>query len=181
MLPRSLPHLYRSLPADLHLPQATPLVLNHYRTYTGNSIKDPSSSKTVPLDTTTISFTHPRDPSNSQQTPPPSDPGPSTNLHPPRAQSYPTKSSSPPAHNSNVPTTFIRDPAFNGPTYTSPPFHTHSFFTALEKTFPETTARSLMRATRALLVDRLGRVRREALTVKDLDNVCAHGINSYCL
>jgi hypothetical protein len=27
-----------------------------------------------------------------------------------------------------------------------------------------------MRATRALLVDRIGRVRREALTVKDLDN-----------
>ena len=29
-----------------------------------------------------------------------------------------------------------------------------------------------MRATRALLVDRIGRVRKEALTVKDLDNVC---------
>lgn len=55
--------------------------------------------------------------------------------------------------------------------YTSPPFHTHTFFKALEKTFPEVTARSLMRATRALLVDRIGRVRREGLTVKDLDNV----------
>lgn len=32
------------------------------------------------------------------------------------------------------------------------------------------TANSLMRATRALLVDRLGRVRREALTQKDLEN-----------
>jgi len=29
-----------------------------------------------------------------------------------------------------------------------------------------------MRATRALLVDRIGRVRREGLAVKDLDNVC---------
>jgi len=57
------------------------------------------------------------------------------------------------------------------PTYSSPPFHTHAFFKALEKTFPEDTARSLMRATRALLVDRIGRVRREALTIKDLDNV----------
>jgi len=56
------------------------------------------------------------------------------------------------------------------PTYSSPPFHTHAFFTALEKTFPEETARSLMRATRALLVDRIGKVRREGLTVKDLDN-----------
>ncbi|KAJ7591156.1 hypothetical protein C8J56DRAFT_554337 [Mycena floridula] len=54
--------------------------------------------------------------------------------------------------------------------YISPPFHTHAFFTALEKTFPTPTARSLMRATRALLVDRIGRVRREGLTVKDLDN-----------
>ena len=56
-------------------------------------------------------------------------------------------------------------------THSQPPFHTHAFFTALEKTFPTPTARSLMRATRALLVDRIGRVRREALTVKDLENV----------
>ncbi|THV08628.1 hypothetical protein K435DRAFT_772082 [Dendrothele bispora CBS 962.96] len=55
-------------------------------------------------------------------------------------------------------------------TYANPPFDTHGFFTALEQTFPTPTARSLMRATRALLVDRIGRVRREALTNKDLDN-----------
>ena len=61
--------------------------------------------------------------------------------------------------------------SIKSPTYASPPFNTHSFFTALEKTFPEPTARSLMRATRALLVDRIGRVRREALSTKDLDNV----------
>ncbi|KAJ6539275.1 hypothetical protein B0H19DRAFT_1314630 [Mycena capillaripes] len=54
--------------------------------------------------------------------------------------------------------------------YANPPFHTHAFVTALEKTFPTPTARSLMRATRALLVDRIGKIRREALTVKDLDN-----------
>ncbi|THH14986.1 hypothetical protein EW146_g5429 [Bondarzewia mesenterica] len=44
------------------------------------------------------------------------------------------------------------------------------FFSALEHTFPTPTARSLMRATRALLVDRIGRVKREGLTYKDLDN-----------
>jgi hypothetical protein len=55
--------------------------------------------------------------------------------------------------------------------YPHPPFHTHAFFVALEKTFPTPTARSLMRATRALLVDRVGKVKREGLTVKDLDNV----------
>lgn len=58
------------------------------------------------------------------------------------------------------------------PSYTNPPFDTHGFFKALEKSFPTPTAQSLMRATRALLVDRIGKVRRDALTVKDLDNVC---------
>ncbi|KAJ4466522.1 hypothetical protein J3R30DRAFT_3719299 [Lentinula aciculospora] len=54
--------------------------------------------------------------------------------------------------------------------YSHPPFHTHAFVTALEKTFPTNIARSLMRATRALLVDRIGKVRRAGLTHKDLDN-----------
>lgn len=54
--------------------------------------------------------------------------------------------------------------------YATPPFHTHAFFVALERTFPTTVARSLMRATRALLADRLGRVGRDGLTRKDLDN-----------
>ena len=58
------------------------------------------------------------------------------------------------------------------PYYSSPPFHTHKFFVALEKSFEPPTARSLMRATRALLVDRIGRVRKEALSTKDLENVC---------
>ena len=61
--------------------------------------------------------------------------------------------------------------------YTPPPFDTHHFFAVLEKTFSAMTANSLMRATRALLVDRLGRVRREALTQKDLENVCLNWLN----
>ncbi|KAH8118451.1 hypothetical protein DFH11DRAFT_1503128 [Phellopilus nigrolimitatus] len=55
-------------------------------------------------------------------------------------------------------------------TYATPPFDTHHFFAELEKTFPTPTARSLMRATRALLVNRIGKVRRDALTTKDLEN-----------
>jgi hypothetical protein len=51
------------------------------------------------------------------------------------------------------------------------PFHTHVFFTALEKTFPSPVARTLMAATRGLLVDRILRIRRESLINKDLDNV----------
>ncbi len=56
-------------------------------------------------------------------------------------------------------------------TYQNPPFNTHAFFSVLEKTFPKQTARSLMRATRALLVDRIGKVKRDGLAYKDLDNV----------
>jgi hypothetical protein len=56
-------------------------------------------------------------------------------------------------------------------TYQNPPFDTHTFFTVLEKTFPTPTSRSLMRATRALLVDRIGKVKRDGLTYKDIDNV----------
>ena len=67
----------------------------------------------------------------------------------------------------------------SSPTYTSPPFHTHKFFLALEKSFPTQTARSLMRATRALLVDRTGRVRREALGTKDLENASCFS-NHFC-
>ncbi|KAF8231862.1 hypothetical protein L208DRAFT_1423366 [Tricholoma matsutake] len=74
--------------------------------------------------------------------------------------------SKPPHQVSDVPSTDVS----RVPAYSNPPFHTHAFFTALEKTFPTPTARSLMRATRALLVDRVGKVRREGLTVKDLDN-----------
>jgi hypothetical protein len=58
-------------------------------------------------------------------------------------------------------------------TYQNPPFDTHAFLSVLEKTFPTPTARSLMRATRALLVDRIGKVKRDGLTYKDLDNVSA--------
>ena len=62
-------------------------------------------------------------------------------------------------------------PETGTPYYSSPPFDTHKFFVALEKSFEPPTARSLMRATRALLVDRTGRVRNEALSTKDLENV----------
>lgn len=53
----------------------------------------------------------------------------------------------------------------------NPPFHTHAFFVALERTFPTPVAGQLMRATRALLDDRIGRVKQDALTIEDLENV----------
>lgn len=113
------------------------------------------------------SMTHPRDnpPANSSiHSPPPSE-GSSSQA----SNSSDVVNTSPEV--SGLPTSYTANPSYSTPMYTSPPFHTHTFFKALEKTFPEVTARSLMRATRALLVDRIGRVRREGLTVKDLDNV----------
>lgn len=50
-----------------------------------------------------------------------------------------------------------------------PPFDTYRFFVQLEAVFPTPTARNLMRATRALLVDKVGRVKSEGLTIKDLE------------
>lgn len=57
--------------------------------------------------------------------------------------------------------------------YSQPPFDTHRFIRRLEwrQIFSTSYAEDLMHVARALLVDRMGKVRREALTVKDLDNV----------
>jgi len=128
-----------------------------------------------------VSLSHPLDPSNST---PPSlsssstsdrsvDSGPDSS--PSSSNSQPKKHTPNNANtqgflegNSGVPSPYVYPTP--QPSYTNPPFDTHGFFKALEKTFPTPTAQSLMRATRALLVDRLGKVRRDALTVKDLDN-----------
>lgn len=61
------------------------------------------------------------------------------------------------------------------------PFHTYQFFLALEKSFPTPVARTLMRATRGMLVDRMLKIKRDALDVKDLDNVSffSMGLDNY--
>lgn len=163
--------------------------------YTTNAIiQDPHNRADA---SRSISLAHPKDPGSSTQSSPtahnsssntsdPPEPSPPPPA-PPEANdgkvdelsSTPVSVAGPPAqeqehHNdppetqSNLPT-----PSQAVPTspYAHPPFDTHRFFAALEKTFPTPTARSLMRATRALLVDRNGRVRRDALTVKDLESV----------
>ncbi len=88
------------------------------------------------------------------------------NDHP---SSSPSPSSSSPPALINPSTTTNAPPHTS--TYQNPPFNTHAFFSVLEKTFPKASARNLMRATRALLVDRIGKVKRDGLTYKDLDNV----------
>lgn len=115
-----------------------------------------------------ISLSHPLDPSNSS---PPST-GPSSSNPPPRNRNKPPSQSSTNEQsvNSGVPAPYVY-PTPTRPTYTNPPFDTYAFFKALEKSFPTPTAQSLMRATRALLVNRIGKVRTEALSAKDLGNV----------
>ncbi|KAG8771378.1 hypothetical protein FRC12_003647 [Ceratobasidium sp. 428] len=49
-------------------------------------------------------------------------------------------------------------------------FDTHRFVTVLEPSFPTPIARALMRASRAILVVRFGRVKQEIFGVRDLDN-----------
>lgn len=69
-------------------------------------------------------------------------------------------------------------PATNGSQNTEPleqgpviPFDTHQFYKALEQSFEPPVARSLMKATRELLVDRIRRVKKDSLSFKDFDNV----------
>lgn len=169
---RGLPRLFRSLSTDVHRPVLSPIPITPREAQTSQIITNPltNQSEAPAPAPASASLSHPRDPFNSSPrsqsrtdyTDTKSPDGPGT---PP-----PYSSSSSTPSNSNVPSTVDHDFS-HAPTYTHPPFHTHAFFTALEKSFPTATARSLMRATRALLVDRVGRVRREGLTVKDLDNV----------
>lgn len=162
MLSRSLPRFCRALSADTPFPRS--FICAPYRQiHNATTVEDSPPSSNAPTNSTpnSVSMTHPLDPSNSAASTTSSQPPPP----PPNADGRQSEISGLPIRS------YMADPSFTMPTYTAPPFHTHAFFRALEKTFPEETARSLMRATRALLVDRIGRVRREGLTIKDLDNV----------
>ncbi|KAK0468294.1 uncharacterized protein EV420DRAFT_1635544 [Desarmillaria tabescens] len=158
MIVRQLPRLCRSLSTEVyHLPSPStsiiPLVAREVET------------QPIPNGARSISLAHPKDPAaqlphslsdslSSSKSQPPPPPPPTTT---PTMDSALSQVESP-----SVPSKVES----KGPVYSQPPFHTHAFFTVLEKTFPTPTARGLMRATRALLVDRVGRVRREGLTAK---------------
>ena len=151
------------------------------------SISDPPS----PSNSAVISLAHPKDPAGQSapapdvSQPPESPPNTSSastsfapsaapdvsNAGAPLPSSLPPQDGAPPPPTSNLPAPHVTPTIVTNPTYSSPPFHTYRFFAELEKTFPSPTARHLMRATRALLVDRIGRVKRDALTIKDLESV----------
>jgi len=163
------------------------------RSFTNQSIADPRP----PGNTSTVRTAHPKDPGPSSQissdslSPPPAVDS-STTPSPPSAvptstgvrfdsSSADTSSEFVPASNPpvlanpvNVPQSSSKLPTpQNTPgsqLYAHSPFNTYKFFSELEKTFATPTARGLMRASRALLLDRTGRVKREALSGKDLES-----------
>lgn len=164
MIPRRISQTHRIGFIDLwpkHTHTSSILSLRSRKFHSGQSITDPSPSGAQSSDSTvSISLSPPSNTGSLSQT---STFGSSVT----QEKNLVTPSNPPLA--SNVP---ALGTSSRIPMYTNPPFHTHAFFTALEKTFPAPTARSLMRATCALLVDRLSKVRQEGLSTKDLDNVC---------
>ena len=176
MILRNTTRIHRFVLTDTHLSSTKTIgldVTSRRNVQTAQSIIDPPATGAQPPDTTSIVLSHPLDASRSSNNPSKSR-EPSSARTPTFVSSFSkdlrqggNSNQPPPSQVSDIPSAEVP----GVPTYSNPPFHTHAFFTALEKTFPTPTARSLMRATRALLVDRVGKVRREGLTVKDLDNV----------
>lgn len=132
-------------PSSPHFPSSSFLRSEHTGEHTNISDPSPASSLGDPTESRSISlYPNSNDPQSSS----------SSSSNPPVLVDPSTVKSPPPAS-----------------AYQNPPFDTHVFFSVLEKTFPKPTARSLMRATRALLVDRIAKVKRDGLTYKDVDNV----------
>lgn len=137
-----------------------------------------------------VSMAHPMDPAghagstpNSPETSPPPDHPPPAETSTNEATTSPSEQSSgqQPVVEASVPATYNHPPVEPNtnlplphpppPPHTIPPFNTHEFVKVLERSFPVPIARNLMRACRAMLVDRQGRVKRDALTTQDLESV----------
>ncbi|KAK7695705.1 hypothetical protein QCA50_000341 [Cerrena zonata] len=179
MLIRTLPRFYR--------PFSYPEIHAHSRYQTFPSRKLHNNARIVdpPVNGANISLAHPRDPGaprpssngDNQNSSATSD---ATSGQPSSPSSSPSSQANPEPERTPIPDNFAPVlaspppaqslPSPNHTLYANPPFNTHNFFRVLELSFPTPTARALMRATRALLVDRLGAVKREALTVKDLES-----------
>jgi hypothetical protein len=155
---RQLPRLCRSLSTtDAHLPSTPASIVTAPAPPTPALLDSPRSGQPVHAAPSTPSTqsTLSTQPMHSSQ------PTKSHNFVK-LAQSAQSAQSTPPTAADAIPQTT---------SYDQPPFRTHKFFTALERNFPPSTARSLMRATRSLLVDRMNNVKRTSLTTQDLENV----------
>lgn len=180
-------HAYHNIPTSISDPPAhrgasSSISLAHPRdpgtsTSSSNSTSSGSSSSTPPQPPQSAA-----PPPHANSPPPPPSPTSQDFTTVPEVPEDPSVNSIPPVpvvptafeHHNDPPEphTSLPSPHSVPPSmYAHPPFDTHRFFAALERTFATATARNLMRATRALLIDRIGRVRKEALTVKDLESV----------
>ncbi|KAL7282107.1 hypothetical protein ACG7TL_003576 [Trametes sanguinea] len=168
------------------------LRLRHARPAFYVTISDPPH----PSGASNISLAHPKDPAShagpSQSTssyspPPPPPPSPSSQPYSEISKDSGDKSdttnlTATPSAEASVPAKFDHPPIDprtdlpfpqappSPPYHVNPPFNTHRFVSKLEESFPTPIARNLMRVNRALLVDRIGRVKRDALTVQDLES-----------
>ncbi|KAI9063345.1 hypothetical protein FKP32DRAFT_1611802 [Trametes sanguinea] len=167
------------------------LRLRHARPAFYVTISDPPH----PSGATNISLAHPKDPasqagpsqSTSSYSPPPPPtppppPPPSTTSGKDIDNNSETSATASPSGDASVPAKYDHPPIDprtdlpfpqappSPPYHVNPPFNTHRFFSKLEMSFPTPIARNLMRVNRALLVDRIGRVKRDALTVQDLES-----------
>ncbi|CAL1702216.1 unnamed protein product [Somion occarium] len=187
MILRNLPRFYRPLCSELHTQSPYPNFPS--RKLHGNAnITDPPASGM----SANISLAHPRDPASSKSSTvgsPGSTSPPDIHSVPPPSSSAPPPSPPPPIKDTEdtehvpIPENFapvVATPPIESTLpsphqvahlqYATPPFNTHKFCRQLELSFPRESAEGLMRATRALLVDRIGKVRRDALTSKDLES-----------
>ncbi|KAG8929870.1 hypothetical protein FRC02_004964 [Tulasnella sp. 418] len=109
---------------------------------------------------------------SSGDTPGATSPDGSTESSSPPPESLISSSSTPP-ESPNLPTVAGSVPATTNQPIPPPsinPFHTHKFYKVLEATFSPPLAKSIMKATRAALIDRMTKTRRDALDVKDFHN-----------
>ena len=168
--PMILPTIHRLSRPFVHIhPNHFPILIR--QNHTAHTISDPSPGGS----SSDISVAHPKDPGGASSS--------TTNSSTYSSSSRTGNGGSepiiiqlnPPATSSKLP----NPQQVSHQQYANPPFHTHQFFVALERSFPTETARSLMRATRALLVDRVGRVNREAVTVKDLESVSLRSVSHH--
>ncbi|KAI0650003.1 hypothetical protein C8Q79DRAFT_997952 [Trametes meyenii] len=163
------------------------LRLQHVRPAPYVTISDPSSHSGP----SNVSLAHPKDPSQ-QAGPIPSNTSFTPAPVPPPEQYTPAglefseatsnNDTSTSTTEASVPARYVHPPIdpqthlpfpqapISPPYHVNPPFNTHRFFSELEHSFPTPIALNLMRVTRALLVDRIGRVKRDALTVQDLES-----------
>ncbi|KAG9049602.1 hypothetical protein FS837_009802 [Tulasnella sp. UAMH 9824] len=161
-------HLRSIRPVTASLRNYNPaLLITGRRTVTGvyDAVPPPGGSTPSPDDPASTNTSS----ESSTSTIPPSETFPGPDIPPPPINPDTTTPSAPDGV-SGVPATTGKGQQ-NGESMAHViPFNTYQFYKALEQSFEPPVARTLMRATRELLVGRIRRTTTETLHVKDFDN-----------